>query len=167
MTDVNWIVIRFTLLYFRMAVIPLVPETKMMDVSKLISLENLLVRKVTWFVLTTTSVPLILSRAFGANRMTRIAYIYSRLPRTYSLSNFFFQRQHSLFFISTSRNSLILSVSKTQLNTRNMDAYTFCDLFLSCSAFSVRLVPASNTVSEISSNPGREKQPKWEKTHSS
>ena len=30
-----------------MAVIPLVPETKMVDVGKLISLGNLLVRKVT------------------------------------------------------------------------------------------------------------------------
>ena len=56
-------------------------------------------------------------------------------------------------FISTSRNSLTLPVSKTQLNTRNMGAYTFCDPFLSCSAFSVRLVPASNSASEISSNP--------------
>ena len=37
----------FTLLYFKMAVIPLVPETKMVDVGKLISLRNLLVRKVT------------------------------------------------------------------------------------------------------------------------
>ena len=38
---------KFTLLYFKMAVIPLVPETKMMDVGKLISLGNLLARKVT------------------------------------------------------------------------------------------------------------------------
>ena len=42
-----------------MAVMPLVPETKMVDVSKLISLENLLVKKVTWLVLTTTSATLI------------------------------------------------------------------------------------------------------------
>ena len=65
-----------------MAMLPLVPETKMVDGSKLISLENSLVRKVTWFVLTTTSAPLILSRAFGADHMTRIVYIYSRLPET-------------------------------------------------------------------------------------
>ena len=71
-----------------MVVIPLVPETKMMDVSKLIRLGNLLVRKVTWFVLTTTSATLILSRTFGADHMTRIAYIYSRLLRTLSLSSF-------------------------------------------------------------------------------
>ena len=35
--------------------LPLVSETKMVDVGKLISLRNLLVRKVTWFMLTTTS----------------------------------------------------------------------------------------------------------------
>ena len=62
-----------------MAVIPLVPKTKMVDVDKLISLENLLV--------TTTTARLILSRAFGADYMTRIAYMYSRLPRTLSLSH--------------------------------------------------------------------------------
>ena len=33
--------IGFTLLYFKMAVMPLVPETKMADVCKLISLRNL------------------------------------------------------------------------------------------------------------------------------
>ena len=65
-----------------MAVMPLVPETKMADVGKLISLGNLLVRKVTWLVITTMSATLILSSAFGADCMTRIAYICSRLPRT-------------------------------------------------------------------------------------
>ena len=68
-----------------MAVIPLVRETKMVGVGKLISLGNLLVWKVTWLVLTTTSATLILTWAFGANCMTSIAYIYSRLPRTLSL----------------------------------------------------------------------------------
>ena len=58
-----------------MAVMPLVHETKMADVGKLISLGKLLVRKVTWFMLTTTSASLILSRAFGADCMTRIIYI--------------------------------------------------------------------------------------------
>ena len=38
-----------------MAVMPLVPETKMVDIGKLISHGNLLIRKVTGFVLTTTS----------------------------------------------------------------------------------------------------------------
>ena len=74
-----------------MAVMPLVPETKMADVS----LGNLSVRKVTWLVLTTTSTTLILSRAFGADCMTRIAYIYSRLPRAHSL-HFDLHSQHTL-----------------------------------------------------------------------
>ena len=38
-----------------MAVMPLVNETKMADVGKLISLRNLLAGKTTWLVLTTTS----------------------------------------------------------------------------------------------------------------
>ena len=38
--------IGFTFLYFKMAVKPLVPETKMVDVGKLISFGNLLARKV-------------------------------------------------------------------------------------------------------------------------
>ena len=95
-----------------MAVIPLVPETKMADVSKLISLRNLLVRKVTWFVLTTTSATLILSRAFEANCMTRIAFIYFRLPRTHSL-HFDLQSQHPLshsftFSLPETRHTLSL-----------------------------------------------------------
>ena len=108
--------------------------------------------------------------------------LYTLVFQEFILSHFDFQRQesHSLslslslslsvslslslsLFISTSRNSLTLP----QLNTRNMGAYTFCDLFLSCSAFSVRLVPVSNTASEISSNPERDKQPTWEKSRSS
>ena len=74
-----------------MAVVPLVPKTKMADVGKLISLGNLLVRKVTWLMLTTTSTTLILSCDFGADCMTRIANIYSRLSRTHSFY-FGFQR---------------------------------------------------------------------------
>ena len=95
------VLIGFTLLYFKMAVIPLVPETKMADVGKLISLGNLLVRKIMCFLLTTTSTTLILSRTFGANQMTRISYIYSHLPRTNSLT-FFTSRDSTL--------SLILSI---------------------------------------------------------
>ena len=98
--------ISFTLLYFKMAVISLVPETKMVDVSKLISLKNLLARKVPWFVLTTTSAPLILFRAFGADHMRRIAYIYTRLPRIHSLTFWLPQTALSLSSFSTSRNSL-------------------------------------------------------------
>ena len=40
--------IGFTLLYLKMAVMPLVPERKMADVGKLISLGNLLGTKTTW-----------------------------------------------------------------------------------------------------------------------
>ena len=43
--------------------------------------------------------------------------------------------------------------------------YTFCNLFLSCSAFSVRLALALNTSTEISSNPEKDKQPTWERTN--
>ena len=69
-----------------MAVIPLVPEIKMAYFGKLISLGNLLVWKVMWFLLTTTSATLILFRAFGDDCMTGFAYMYSRLPRTHSLT---------------------------------------------------------------------------------
>ena len=86
---------------------PLVPETKMMDIDKLISLGNLLVRKVTWFVLTNASAPLILSYAFGADHMTRIAYIYSCLPRTHSLIFWLPETAFSLSHILTSRNSTL------------------------------------------------------------
>ena len=69
-----------------MAVMPLAPETKMAEVGKLFSFGNLLVRKVTGLVLTTTSATFILRLAFGADCMTRIAYIYSRLPSAHSLT---------------------------------------------------------------------------------
>ena len=84
---------------------PLVPETKMADIGKLIGLWNLLVRKVTWLVLTTTSTTLILSHAFGADCMTRIAYIYSRLPRTHS---FPFSSTHTLSIATYRNNTLSL-----------------------------------------------------------
>ena len=159
--------IRCTLLYSKMAVIPLVPKTKMADVGKLISLGNLLVRKVTWFVLTTTSATMNLSSVFGADCMTRIADIYSRLPKIHSLQ-LKSKRQHTLFHIFTSIDST-LSLSLTfwlpAVNPTKM--YIFYNLFLSCSAFSVRLLLASNRAEEISSNSKRDKQPTWEKTHSS
>ena len=122
-----------------MAVMPLVPETKMANVGKLISLGNLLLRKVTWLVLTTTSATLILSRDFGADCMTRIAYTYSRLSRTYSF-HYDSQKQHTL-----SLTFWLPTINPTKM-------YTFYNLFLSCSTFSVRLFPGSNSVSEISSN---------------
>ena len=62
-----------------MDVIPLVPETKMADISILISLGKLLAKKTTWLVLKTTSATSIFSHVFGANSMTRIFYKYSNL----------------------------------------------------------------------------------------
>ena len=61
------------------------------------------------------------SRAFGADCMTRIVYIYSRLPRTHSLSHFHFQRQHTLTFsISTQRqHTLSLSLSHFHLQRQH------------------------------------------------
>ena len=61
-----------------MAVIPLVPETKMVDVGKLIYRGNLLVRKVRWFVLTTTSAPLVfISRIWSRPHDKDCLYIFS------------------------------------------------------------------------------------------
>ena len=77
-----------------MAVMSLVPKTKMAHVGKLISVVNLLVRKVTWLVLITTSATFILSRDFGADCVTRIAYIYI-------LSS----SKNSFFSISTHRDN--------------------------------------------------------------
>ena len=75
---------------------PLIPETKMADVGKLISVGNLLAWKNMWLVLTTTSVTSILSRIFGANYMTRIVYKYSHLP-TLILFHIFTYRVNTLF----------------------------------------------------------------------
>ena len=130
--------------------------------GKLISLGDLLVRKVTWFVLTSTSATLILSHAFGADRMTKIAYIYSRLPRTHSLTFWLPETTLSLFLsILTYRDSTLFLSSfrrpetawPCQLVRHNSIRVYIFNLFLSCSAFSVRLVLASNTASDVSSNP--------------
>ena len=150
-----------------MAMISLVPKTKMEDVSKLISLGNLLVRKVMWFALTTTSAPLILSRAFGADHMTRIAYIYSRLPRTHSLTFWLPETtlSHSSFRLpETVWPCHLVRHNSIHVIWVRIHSATF---FFSCSAFLVRLVPASNRASEILSNSERDKQPTWEKTCSS
>ena len=80
----------------KMAVMLLVSETKMADVGKLISLRNLLARKTTWLVLTTTSATSILSLVFGPYCMTKIVYTYSRLP-TLILFHIFTYRVNTLF----------------------------------------------------------------------
>ena len=97
-----------------MAVMPLLPKTKIADIGKLISLRNLLVRKVMWLVLTTMSATLILSRDFGADCMTRIAYIYSHLSRTHSF-HFDFQRQHSFSLTFDFQQSTPQNVNSLQL----------------------------------------------------
>ena len=118
--------IRFTLLYFKMALMPLALKTKMADVGQLISLGNLLVRKVTWLVLITTSTTLILSHDFGADCITRIDYIYSRLSGNHSFPfrlaeatlplkprltetthsfHFDFRRQHTLYLLHLTSSS--------------------------------------------------------------
>ena len=140
---------------------PLVPETKMADLGKLISLGKLLVRKVTWLVLTTTSATLIFfSRDFGADCMTRIAYIYSRLSRTHSF-HFDSQRQHALSHCDLQRQ-LALSILTSRDNTLSLlhltsssqphEMCTLCNYFLPCSTLTVRLAPATITTTEISSN---------------
>ena len=95
---------------------PLVPQTKMADVSKLISLGNLLARKTTWLVLTTTSATSILSRVFGAYCMTRIVYEYSRLP-TLILFHIFTYRVNTLFPLWLPERILSLSISTNRVNT--------------------------------------------------
>ena len=135
----------------------LVPETKMTDVGKLISLGNPLVRKVTWLVLPTTSATLILYRAFRADCVTRVAYILS-----FSKNSFFSistHRDNTQSYTVTSReNTHTLSLTFWLPTDNPTKMYIFCNLFLFCPAFSVRLAPASNATSEISSNPKRDNQ---------
>ena len=159
--------IGFTLLYFKMDVMPLVPETKMADVSILI----ILARGTTWLVLKTTSATSIFSRAFGAYFMTRISINTLIFPHTL-FQNFTWSVNTALFHIFTYRvNTLfpvwfperILSLSPFQLteSTHSSSFFTFdlqqstalCNHSLPCYTFSVRLFPASNT--EISSNHGK------------
>ena len=141
---------------------PLVPETKMANVGKLISLGNLLARKTTWLVLTTTSATSILSRIFGAYSMTRIVYKYSRLP-TLTLYYIFTYRVNTLFPVwlpertlslspfrltESAHSSLFSTVDSQQSTAKKM--FTPRNHSLPCYTFSVRLFPASNT--EILSN---------------
>ena len=109
---------------------PIVPKTKMADGGKLISLRNLLVRKVTWLVLTTLSITLILSRAFGADWMTRIAYIYSCLPITHSFS-ILTHRDNILSYIVIYRDNtlslsyILTSCSQPQENVYILQPFSF------------------------------------------
>ena len=131
-----------------MAVTPPVPGTKMADVCKFFSLENLLARITTWLVLTTTSSTSILSRVFGAYYMTKIsinALIFQHFfSSTFSLigsTHSFqcdFQREHTLSLsISTNRvNTLFLFFTfDFQLSTATK-MYTPCNHSLPCYTFS-------------------------------
>ena len=104
----NFAIIGFTLLYFKMAVMPLFPETKIADVGKLIHFGNLLAWKTTWLVLTTTSATSTLSRIFEAHCTTKIVYKYSRLP-TLILFHIFTYRVNTLFPVSGPERTLSLS----------------------------------------------------------
>ena len=88
---------------------PFVTETKMVDVGKLISLENLLARKTTWLVLATTSATSILSCVFGAYCMTRIVYKCSHIP-TLILFHIFSYRVNTLFPLWLPEKTLSLSL---------------------------------------------------------
>ena len=120
-----------------MAMMPLVPEIKMADVRKLISLRNLLVWKVTWLVLSTTSATLILSHVFGADYMTGIAYIYFCLPSTHSLifrltesTHSFhcdFRRQHSYSLHCDLQRQHILSIVTSGDSTLTLSIATYRD----------------------------------------
>ena len=151
----------FILLYLKIDVMPLV-ETKMADVGKLISLGNLLARKTTWLVLTTTSVTSILSRVFGANCMTKIVYKYSNLPTVILFPLWLPERTLSLssFRLTESiHSSSFLHLTSSSQPPRK------CNHSLPCYTFSVRRFPASNTTIKISANPEGDKQLTWEKTH--
>ena len=129
--------IGITLQYFKMDVMPLVPETKMVDVCILISLGNLLARRTTWLVLKNTSATSNFSRGFGAYSMTRIFYKYYNLP---TLTPFFtisltesthsfhcdFQREHSHSSISNHRfNTALFHNFTWSVNTALFHIFTY------------------------------------------
>ena len=106
-----------TLIYFKMDVMPLVPETKTSDVSILISLGNLLTRRTTWLMLKTTPATSISSRVFGAYYTTRILYKYAHLPTLTLFSHFHLQGQHTLSSVTSRENTLNLSISTNRIKT--------------------------------------------------
>ena len=154
---------------------PLVPETKMADVVKLLSLWNLLARKVTLLVLTTTSATLILSRDFGADCMTRIACIYSRLSRTHPF-HFGKQRQHALLHCDLQRQltfSILTSRDNTLSLTFDFQQSTPRKCILSATIFFLVLLlrfdfhKHRKQLQKFRQTTERNKQPTWEKTRSS
>ena len=104
--------IGFTLIYSKMDVMPLVPETKMADVSILISLGKLLARRTTWLMPKTTFTTSISSRVFGAN-----------IWQEFSINTLIFQHSPSFHIFTYKANTIspvwlperTLSLSQFQL----------------------------------------------------
>ena len=144
---------------------PLVPETKMADVGKLISLGNLLIRKVTWLVLTTTSANLeptawqgllIYTHVFQELILSILTSRDSTHTHTHTHTRtctHTHTHTHTHMHTHTHTHSLSLSLLHFDFQLSKIIMYTVYNLFLSCSTFSVRLFLASNTALEISSNP--------------
>ena len=100
-----------------MAIMPLVPEIKIADVSILISLGNLLASRTTWLVPKTTSATSISSCVFGAFYTTRILYKYAHLPTLTFFSHFHLQGQHTLSSVTSRENTLTLSILTNSQHT--------------------------------------------------
>ena len=147
---------------------PLFPETKMADVGKLISLGNLLVRKFTWFVLTTTSATWFRHAILEPTAWQELPIYtlvfqelilcisthrdntpsYTATYKDNSLFPFWLtETTHSHTHTHTHTLSYILT-SRSQSH----EMYTLCNYFLPYSTFTVILAPASKTTTEISSN---------------
>ena len=122
-----------------MDVMPLVPETKMADVSILISLGNLLACRTTWLMLTTRSATSIFSRVFGAYPMTRILYKYFVSHHSSSLSHFYLQGQHTQSSVTANYDKQILhTLSLFTFDLQQSTATKMCapcKYSLLCSAF--------------------------------
>ena len=144
-----------------MAVMPLVPKTKMADVSKLICL-----RKTTRLVLTTTSETSILSRVFGAYCMTKIVYKYSHLPTLTLFPLWLPERILSLspfrLTESTHSSSFLHLTSSSQPPRKCILSATilFHVILFRWDFFQPRIRKFRQTTE-------RNKQPAWEKTRSS
>ena len=141
---------------------PLVPETKMADVGKLISLGNLLARKTMWLVLTTMSATSILSHVFWSLLHDKDCLYMLSSSNIHSLSHFHLQGQHALSSGTSRENTLTLSILTNRVitlflfSTFDFQQSTTTKMstpynhFLPCYTFSERLFLALNT--EISSN---------------
>ena len=85
-----------------MAVMPLVPETKMVDVGKLISLGNLLVRK----VCNSDFVRRFWSQLHDKNCLYILSFFHFKSQRQLTLLHYNFQRQLTLSILTSRDNTL-------------------------------------------------------------